>query len=42
MEVSILNLEGHVIITKHFNDVTELREQCDISKFASGTLHDVH
>ena len=36
MEVSIVNLTGQRIMTKSFNNVTELRENFDVSRLASG------
>jgi len=36
MEVSIVNLTGQIIMTKSFNDVTELRENFNVSSLASG------
>ena len=36
MEVSIVNLTGQIIMTKSFSDVTELRENFDVSRLADG------
>ena len=36
MEVSIVNLTGQIIMTKSFSDVTELRENFDVSRLAGG------
>ena len=36
MEVSIVNLSGQVLLTKSFDQVTELRENFDTSNLASG------